>query len=378
MTAAMLSAAATSLSVRVRKILARDFSLEAEFEAGAGITMLFGQSGSGKSTLLSCIAGLIVPDAGHIVLDAKALFDSQHKVNIPARKRSVGYLFQNLALFPHLTVEQNVQYGLAKVPAAVREKRVSTILESFRIAHLLAGKPNELSGGERQRVALARSLVTDPKVLLLDEPLTALDALTKSQIIADLRAWNASHEIPIIYVTHAVTEAFALGERVIVLDKGRVVAKGTPQEVLDAPRRELIANLAGFENVFDTTVESVSEAQGTMNCHLTGSEVNLEVPLVTVDHDAPIRVAIRAGDIMVATGKPVGLSARNTLKGVLVSLRREAVTMIATVNAGVNFEVHLTPNACCELNLKHGDEVWLVIKTYSCHLVNGDDVSAVN
>jgi molybdate transport system ATP-binding protein len=378
MTAAMLSAAATSLSVRVRKILARDFSLEAEFEAGAGITMLFGQSGSGKSTLLSCIAGLIVPDAGHIVLDAKVLFDSQHKVNIPARKRSVGYLFQNLALFPHLTVEQNVQYGLAKVPAAVREKKVSTILESFRIAHLLAGKPNELSGGERQRVALARSLVTDPKVLLLDEPLTALDALTKSEIIADLRAWNASHEIPIIYVTHAVTEAFALGERVVVLDKGRVLAKGTPQEVLDAPRRELIANLAGFENVFDTTVESVSEAQGTMNCHLTGSEVNLEVPLVTVDHDAPIRVAIRAGDIMVATGKPVGLSARNTLKGVLVSLRREAVTMIATVNAGVNFEVHLTPNACRELNLKLGDEVWLVIKTYSCHLVNGDDVSTVN
>jgi molybdate transport system ATP-binding protein len=156
------------------------------------------------------------------------------------------------------------------------------------------------------------------------------------------------------------------------------LAKGTPQEVLDAPRRELIANLAGFENVFDTTVESVSEAQGTMNCHLTGSEVNLEVPLVTVDRDAPIRVAIRAGDIMVATGKPVGLSARNTLKGVLVSLRREAVTMIATVNAGVNFEVHLTPNACRELNLKLGDEVWLVIKTYSCHLVNGDDVSAVN
>jgi molybdate transport system ATP-binding protein len=378
MTAAMLSAAATSLSVRVRKILARDFSLETEFEAGAGITMLFGQSGSGKSTLLNCIAGLIFPDAGRIVLDAKVLFDSQHKVNVSARKRSAGYLFQNLALFPHLTVEQNVQYGLAKVPAAVRERKVSTILESFRIAHLLAGKPNELSGGERQRVALARSLVTDPKVLLLDEPLTALDALTKSEIIADLRAWNASHEIPIIYVTHAVTEAFALGERVVVLDKGRVVAKGTPQEVLDAPRRELIANLAGFENVFDTTVESVSEVQGTMNCHLTGSEVNLEVPLVTVDHDASIRVAIRAGDIMVATCKPVGLSARNTLKGLLASLRREAVTMIATVNAGVNFEVHLTPNACRELNLKLGDEVWLVIKTYSCHLVNGDDVSAVN
>jgi molybdate transport system ATP-binding protein len=375
MTAAMLPADATNLSVRVGKTLTREFSLEAEFEAEAGITILFGQSGSGKSTLLNCIAGLIVPDAGYIALDANVLFDSVRKVNVPARKRSVGYLFQDLALFPHLTVEQNVQYGLAKMPAAVREKKVITILESFRIGHLMAGKPNELSGGERQRVALARSLVTDPKMLLLDEPLTALDAMTKSEIIADLRAWNASHEIPIIYVTHAVTEAFALGERVVVLNNGRVLAKGTPQEVLDAPRRELIANLAGFENVFDATIESASESQGTMNCHLIGSEVNLEVPLVTVNHDAPIRVAIRAGDIMIAIGKPVGLSARNTLKGVLVSLRREAVTMIVTVNAGVNFEVHLTPNACRELDLKPKDEVWLVIKTYSCHLVDRDDLS---
>jgi molybdate transport system ATP-binding protein len=161
-----------------------------------------------------------------------------------------------------------------------------------------------------------------------------------------------------------------------VVDNGRVVAKGTPQQVLRAPRHELIANLAGFENVFDAKVESVSESQGTMNCNLPGSDVNLEVPLVTVSRDASIRVAIRAGDVMIATSKPVGLSARNTLRGTLVSLRREAVTMIVTVNAGVNFEVHLTPNACRDLNLKPMDQVWLVIKTYSCHLVTGDDSSA--
>jgi molybdate transport system ATP-binding protein len=378
MTPAMLPAVPSTLSVHVKKSLTREFTLDAEFEAGAGITILFGQSGSGKSTLLNCIAGLMTPDKGRIALDAKLLFDAERKVNIPTRKRSVGYLFQDLALFPHLTVQQNVQYGLAKMPAAVGEKKVLTILESFRINDLSATKPNELSGGERQRVALARSLVTDPKVLLLDEPLSALDTLTKSEITADLRVWNATHQIPIIYVTHAVREAFALGERVVVVDDGRVVAKGTPQQVLRAPRHELIANLAGFENVFDAKVESVSESQGTMNCRLPGSEVNLEVPLVTLSEDASIRVAIRAGDIMVATSKPVGLSARNTLEGTLVSLRREAVTMIVTVNAGVNFEVHLTPNACRELNLKPMDEVWLVIKTYSCHLVNRDDSSVVN
>ena len=373
--------AGPNLSVHVTKALTEDFSLEAEFVAEAGITILFGPSGSGKSTLLNCISGLLAPDAGRIALDAKVLFDSERKINLGARMRSVGYLFQNLALFPHLTVAQNVNYGLVKLPAADRERKVSAILDSLRIAHLLVRKPNELSGGERQRVALARSLVTDPKILLLDEPLTALDALTKSEIIADLRAWNARHEIPIIFVTHAVREAFALGERMVVLDNGRVVAKGTPQEVLDAPRREIVANLAGFENVFEATVEAVeavSDAQGTMICRLIGSEVDLEVPLETVNRGIPIRVAVRAGDIMIATSKPVGLSARNTLKGVVVTLRREAVTMIVTVNAGVEFEVHLTPNACRELNLKPRDEVWLVIKTYSCHLVSRDDLSTTN
>lgn len=360
---------ANSLSVRIGKTLGKAFSLAAEFEAETGITILFGPSGSGKSTVLNCIAGLIAPETGRIALGARVLFDSKGGVNVPARSRSVGYLFQNLALFPHLTVEQNVKYGLAKMPATVREERTATILESFRIAPLRGRKPNELSGGERQRVALARSLVTDPMVLLLDEPLTALDALTKSEIIEDLRGWNASHGIPIIYVTHAVREAFALGERVVVLDDGRILAQGTPQEVLNAPRHEIVANLAGFENVFEATVQSVSESQGTMNCGVGGSEVILEVPLGAVQPGEVVRVAIRAGDIMVATSKPVGLSARNTLKGRVMSLRREGVTVIVMVQAGVSFEVHMTPGACQELMLEAGAEVWLVIKTYSCHLV---------
>jgi molybdate transport system ATP-binding protein len=373
MTAGMRPTRPTSLSVRVSKTLTKEFSLEAELEADAGITILFGPSGSGKSTLLNCIAGFIAPDAGRIALDSQVLFDSASGVNIPTRKRSVGYLFQSLALFPHLTVEQNVQYGLVKMPAAIRHQRTAKILKDFRIPHLLARKPNDISGGESQRVALARSLVTDPVVLLLDEPLTALDSATKSEIIDDLRAWNADHGIPILYVTHAVKEAHALGERVVVLDRGRIIAQGSPQEVLTAPRQELVANLAGFENIFDATVQSVSELEGTMNCRLDGSEVTLEVPLAVVKPDAPIRVVIRAGDIIVATSRPVGLSARNTLKGRLVSLRREGVTVIVVVDAGVNFEIHLTPNASRELNLQPGNEVWLVIKTYSCHLVDGDE-----
>ena len=154
-----------------------------------------------------------------------------------------------------------------------------TMLDSFRIAHLVARKPGEISGGERQRVALARSLVTNPSVLMLDEPLSALDHATKSRILDDLRDWNAAHEIPILYVTHSPEEAFALGERVVVLEGGRILAQGMPQFVLTTPRHETIAQVVGFENVFDATVKSIAETQGTMLCQLDGSPAQLEVPL---------------------------------------------------------------------------------------------------
>ncbi|HUI40795.1 MAG TPA: molybdenum ABC transporter ATP-binding protein [Terriglobia bacterium] len=357
------------LVVQIRKKLAGGFTLEAGFQAQAGVTILFGPSGSGKTTLLHCIAGLHRPDAGRVALGRRVLFDSGRGINVPVPRRSVGYLFQDLALFPHLTVEQNVRYGLARVPARARGARVDGILESLRIAHLRDRKPGAISGGERQRAALARSLVTDPAVLLLDEPLSALDGATKSKIIEDLRAWNAARGIPILYVTHSPAEAFALGERVIVLDSGAILAQGTPQQVLREPRHETVAQLAGFENIFDATVAAVSEDQGTMRCRLKGSEVELEVPLIWTEVGSPVRVAIRAGDIMLAATRPEGLSARNTFQGKLNSLSRQGVTVIATVEAGVKFEVHVTPGACQTLGLRAGRPVWLVIKTYSCHLV---------
>ena len=224
--------------------------------------MLLGPSGGGKTTLLNCIAGFARPDTGRIALGARVLFDSDARIDMPVAERRLGYVFQNLALFPHLTVAQNVQYGIAKLPAEERRARMMTMLESFRIAHLIARKPGEISGGERQRAALARSLVTNPAALLLDEPLVALDNATKSKILDDLRAWNAAHEIPILYVTHSPEEAFALGERVVVLEGGRILAQGMPQYVLSTPRHETIAQVVGFENVFDATVKSICRDSG--------------------------------------------------------------------------------------------------------------------
>jgi molybdate transport system ATP-binding protein len=278
-------------------------------------------------------------------------------------------MFQNLALFPHMTVEQNVQYGLVKLPAAERRARMMAMLESFRIPHLVGRKPSQISGGERQRVALARSLVTDPTMLLLDEPLSALDAASKSKILDDLRYWNTTHGIPILYVTHSPQEAFAVGEHVVVLQSGRILDQGTPQDVLSKPRHETIAQIVGFENVFDATVRSVDEAHGTMICQLEDSPIQLEVPLGRAERDASVRIAIRAGDIILATNQPHGLSARNAFRGKIASMRLEGVMVIVMVEAYEVFEVHLTPASVDDLKLNQGAQVWLVIKTYSCNLV---------
>ena len=225
------------------------------------------------------------------------------------------------------------------------------------------------SGGERQRAALARSLVTDPALLLLDEPLTALDHATKATILGDLREWNAAHRIPIVYVTHSPQEAFALGERVVVIESGRVVASGTPHDVLRAPRHETIAQIVGFENVFDAVVTALDERQGTMLCRLGYDGRELEVPLARAEVGSQVRVAIRAGDIIIAAVRPHGLSARNSFAGRVSDIRREGVTVIVTVDSGVLFEVHITPGAYEELRLELDKPVWLVIKTYSCNLV---------
>ncbi len=361
------------LSVRLRKRFVPDgeFELLVAFRMAPGITILFGPSGAGKTTLLDCIAGLTTPDDGQITTAQKTLFDSAMGVNLAPQSRQVGYVFQDLALFPHLSAAENVEYGLASLPADERRRKSAAILESFRIAHLQARKPREISGGERQRVALARALVTDPCVLLLDEPLAGLDAVTKSKIIDDLRLWNQTYKIPILYVTHSREEVFALGEQVIVLEAGRIIAQGTPHEVMTAPREETVAQLAGFENIFEATVTAIHEDRGTMTCQLSGSKVDLETPLVRAEVGSTLRVGIRAGDILLATIEPRGLSARNLIPGRVISLTQRDVIVVARVNCGVEVDVHLTLAARDSLALQPGQEIWLVIKTHSCHLMAG-------
>jgi molybdate transport system ATP-binding protein len=359
-----------TLKVRKRFAVAEEFSLDVAFSAEAGFTILFGASGAGKTTLLDCIAGLVRPDAGVIRLGKRVFFDDAAKIDVKVSRRNVGYVFQTLALFPHLTVDGNVAYGLQHHSAAERERRTAEILGAFRISGLHKRRPDEISGGERQRVALARSLVTDPCVLLLDEPLAALDFATKSRILDDLREWNEKHRIPIFYVTHSREEVFALGNRVVVLDGGRVVAEGSPHKVMSAPRQETVAQLAGFENIFDVDVGDAHEDRGTMSCRLLPGGVPLETPMVRVGQGVKLRVGIRAGDILLATSPPEGLSARNIFPGKILKLERRDVMIAVLVDVGVTMEVHVTLAARDALQLYPGLSVWLIVKTYSCQLMS--------
>jgi molybdate transport system ATP-binding protein len=397
------------LAVRVRKTYrerrAIVFTLDADFAVSPGVTILFGASGAGKTTLLQCIAGLATPETGRIACGEEIWFDAETRIRRDPAERKLGFVFQDLALFPHLTAEENISYGLRRMDAGERAVRVDRVLQSLRIGHLRRRKPREISGGEQQRVALARSLVTEPRALLLDEPLASLDAEVKAGIVDDLRAWNAARGIPILYVTHDREEAFALGTRMILLESGRIAAQGAPADVLDAPRRETVARLAGFENIFDAEITAAHEANGTMTCRLRADEarpallsnvlpgtpsdaassmaleawdnsramsrpVALEVPLTRVPAGQSIRVAIRAGDILLAGIRPEKLSARNVLPGHVEEIVRTGARVAVRVNCGgVCFLAHVTPAAVESLNLRVNCETWLIVKSYSCHLV---------
>lgn len=363
--------AVLSIEARLDRNLrgAPHFSLDAALDVPAGFTILFGPSGAGKSTLLDCLAGLLRPRDGRIVLGEQVLFDSTRGVDLSPQARPLAYLFQSPALFPHLTVEENVAYGISRLTPAEKRESVAKILGRFRIAALRRRKPREISGGEQQRVALARSLVTIPRALLLDEPLTGLEAGLKAAIVEDLRAWNAVQKIPILYVTHNREEVDALGERVVVMERGRILSAGVPNEVLDAPRRQRLAQAAGFENFLQGVVKDLRESEGVMRVQLAGSSAEIEVPLGYASPGDTVRIAVRAGDILLATERPAKLSARNILEGVLTSIEERGATIVCRVEAGFPFIVHVTRGALRSLELTSGQRVWLVLKTHSCHLV---------
>ncbi len=362
--------ASESLHVEIYLPLQK-FQLDCSFQAGCEVVVLFGPSGAGKTSVLDCIAGFRQPQRGRITLGNRTLFSSLDGSDIPVRQRRIGYLSQQPALFPHLSVRQNIGYGLLDMPTEERDARVDSILERFRITPLAASQPAMISGGEQQRVALARTLVCQPELLLLDEPLSALDLALKSLLLELLFDWQRERCVPMLYVTHEQAEAYSLSRRVLVMEAGRVVADGEPHQIFSAPVSRERAVLSGYENLFEVVVEETHPALGTMTCRVEGTTVRLESPLANKSAGEAACLALRAGDILIATNRPSGISARNILDGRISEIEdRSAMVELHVLCGGgsgaeTGFCVHITRGALQNLDLQTGQTVWLIIKTHS-------------
>jgi molybdate transport system ATP-binding protein len=267
------------IAARLRKAFpagrdSRAFTLDVQFEAGAGVTVLFGPSGSGKTLTLDCIAGFERPDDGRILLDDAILFDGAARVSLPPQARHCGYVFQNYALFPHMTLRENLEFAAGALRNLGRHKRVSEMLERFQLLDVGGRRPHELSGGQKQRGSIARALLASPRVLLLDEPAQGLDAVLRQELYAILRGVQNDFPMPALLVTHDLDEALELGDRMHIFREGRIVQSGTPQVVMDAPLSADVARLLGIYNLLPAEILALDPGRNTSRLRVGAWEID--------------------------------------------------------------------------------------------------------
>ncbi|NQW17952.1 MAG: molybdenum ABC transporter ATP-binding protein [Chloroflexi bacterium] len=343
-----------------------DFQLALKATLDGGISAIFGPSGSGKSTTLACIAGLINPDSGSIKLDEESLFDSAARMIVPPEKRSVGLVFQDGALFPHLDVRGNIEFGAKFGTVSDRKVPPDQLMMLLDIHDLAERNIADLSGGERQRVALARSLAAGPRVLLLDEPVASLDARLRTTVLGYLKEIHRELGIPMVYVSHNVSEVIYLAEQVIVLDRGAVVAEGAPRSVLLGQGIGQPANFEDVENYLSGTL--IERGSGGRSALVKVGEHEFVAP--SAEHIAAddVVVTLRASDVIVATELPRAISARNVISATCVDLTESEERSFATFDVGEPLVVELTSRSITELGLAIGVSAHLVFKTTSLTL----------
>ena len=350
------------MSVQLRHRLDA-FQLDVAFAFGdrAGVTALFGPSGAGKSTVINAIAGLLKPEFGRVEFGGETLLDTERGFSVPARERRLGVVFQDTRLFPHLSVKANLLYGFQRA----REKGVASQLDSvialLALEGLLDRKPRTLSGGEKSRVALGRALLMNPRALLLDEPLASLDAARKAEILPYLDRLVRETKIPMLYVSHSLDEVARLADRMVVIDKGRVIAEGSLFEVTQ--RLDLIAGkelLPGA--VLQARILGHDEAHDLTELALGGE--TLVVPRIARPMGHTVRIRIDAPDVMLALVRPEGVSANNILSATVAAI--EASGAHADIQLSLQdarLIARITRRSLERLALKPGAQVFAVIKS---------------
>ena len=342
------------------------FRLEATLTAPTpGVIALFGRSGSGKSTLTNVIAGLLTPDAGTVRLDGEPLTDMRSGIVVPVERRRIGYVFQEPRLFPHLSVAGNLRYGERRRRAAVTVAAFDEVVPLLGLAPLLQKKPRQLSGGERQRVSLGRALLSQPRLLLLDEPLAALDVARREEVLPYLVALRDRLSIPMVYVSHQFEEVLRLATHLVLLEGGRVVAEGPVDEMSLYPDLQNIIGPDLVGAVVEGLVTRVNTETGSAELALgTGT---LQVSLRDVPVGARVRLQLLARDIILATQPVQGLSVRNALASTVIAISEDVfgAVLVRVDVGGAIVLARITQDALRALQLRPGDAVWTLIKAVS-------------
>ena len=350
------------LEIDVAKDL-EGFRLEAQVACEtSGVTALFGRSGAGKTSLVNMLAGLLRPDRGRIALRGEVLFDSADGIDRPPERRRLGYVFQEGRLFPHLSVRGNLNYGLRRAPAAERIIGLEQIVELLGIAQLLERRPRDLSGGEKQRVALGRALLANPSLLLMDEPLSALDQARKDEVLPFIERLRDELEVPIVYVSHAMEEIVRLADTLVLMSEGKVVAVGPLEELTG--RLDLRPLTGRYEAgaVLRARVAGQDLAFGLTELAFSGGR--LRVPHLKLPLGTELRVRVRARDVALARSAPKGLSILNVLPARVVEIGSEEGPLrdVRLVLGSETLWARITARSCHELQLAPEAEVFALIK----------------
>ncbi len=350
------------LDVRVRKNLG-GFDLDAAMRRPAdGVIALFGRSGAGKTTLVQTLAGLVRPDAGHVQLGDTVLFDHATGVDVPPDQRRIGYVFQEGRLFPHYSVRGNLLYGYHRAPAAARRLHLHDVVDLMGIGHLLQRRPRELSGGEKQRVALGRALLSNPRLLLMDEPLASLDQPRKEEILPFIERLRDELAIPLVYVSHAMDEIIRLADSMVLVSDGRVAAAGSVEEITS--RLDLRPLTGRYDAGAALTVRVAQPDDGTGLTHLAFAGGRLVVPRIDAAEGKTLRVRIRARDVAVALSPPPHTSILNVLPGRIAELGEEAGPLVdlRLDVGGSPIWARVTNASLQRLNLRPGMPVYALVK----------------
>jgi len=351
-----------TLIVSVVKSLA-GFALQAGFTSAGRVTALFGPSGAGKTTLVNLVAGLHHPDGGRIAVDETVLFDSAARIDIPAHRRRIGYIFQEGRLFPHLSVRGNLLYGRRLTPRRQRWGSFDQVVDLLGIGGLLPRRPVSLSGGEKQRVAIGRALLASPRLLLMDEPLAALDQARKEEILPYIERLRDEMRLPIVYVSHAIEEVARLADTIVLLAGGRVLATGGVNEILARADLRIHTGQAEASVVIAARVVAHDVGAGVTTVeHPAG---RLTLPLLADPVGAMVRLRLRARDIALAVGDPGRLSIRNLLAATVVEIVDAALPFVEVRLdiAGDPLIASITRDAARALDLRPGLRVTALIKS---------------